>query len=68
MYNLHVRIGAAADDAAIVSGPVDAVIERLLGFVELGFTGFNFAPDGPGRDEQIERLATEVIPPLRSAA
>lgn len=68
VYNLRIRIGAAADDAAIVSGSADAVIERLLGFVELGFTGFNFSPDGPGRDEQIERLATEVIPPLRSAA
>ncbi len=68
VYNLRIRIGAAADDAAIVSGSVDAVIERLLGFVELGFTGFNFCPDGPGPDEQIERLATDVIPLLRSAA
>ena len=43
-----------------------AVIERLRGFLALGFTALNFMPDGPGTDEQAERLAKEAIPALRS--
>jgi hypothetical protein len=34
--------------------------------VELGFTAMNFIPVGPGQEEQIERLAREVLPTLRT--
>ncbi len=67
-YNVGVRIGErAGDDPALLSGPPDAVVERLLGFTALGFTTFNFMPAGPGADEQVERLAREVLPELRRA-
>jgi alkanesulfonate monooxygenase SsuD/methylene tetrahydromethanopterin reductase-like flavin-dependent oxidoreductase (luciferase family) len=67
-FNLGVRIDDdAAPDESIVSGSVDAVVERLVSFTRLGFTAFNFQPQGPGRDEQIERLAAEVIPAVRAA-
>ena len=42
----------------------DAIIEQLRGFVTLGFTAFNLLPLGD-RDEQLHRLADEVVPALR---
>lgn len=68
-YNVGVRIDArAGDDPGMVSGPPGHVVETLLGFIEMGFTTLNFMPTGPGQDEQVERLAREVLPELRKAA
>ena len=67
-YNVEIRVDEHADaPPSVVSGPPDAVVERLLGFLRLGFTAMNFMPEGPGQDEQAERLAREVIPALRAA-
>jgi probable F420-dependent oxidoreductase len=67
-YNLGVRIDERADpEPSVVAGTPEAVIERLRSFVALGFTAMNFIPVGPGQDEQIERLAGEVLPTLRTA-
>jgi hypothetical protein len=53
---------------SVVSGPPDAVTERLLGLLELGFTALNLIPAGPGKDDQTERLARDVLPALRAAS
>jgi probable F420-dependent oxidoreductase len=67
-YNLGVRIDERADlEPSVVAGAPDAVIERLRSLAELGFTAMNFIPVGPGQEEQIERLAREVLPTLRAA-
>jgi probable F420-dependent oxidoreductase len=67
VYNLEVRVGEGVDpDPSIVSGPPDSVADRLVGFLGIGFTAFNFIPAGPGKAEQVERLAGEVIPRIRS--
>jgi alkanesulfonate monooxygenase SsuD/methylene tetrahydromethanopterin reductase-like flavin-dependent oxidoreductase (luciferase family) len=71
-YNVPFRVGGRGDEGddvatSVVSGPPGAVAERLAGFVALGFTAMNLMPVGPGRDEQIERLAREVIPEVRAA-
>lgn len=67
-YNLSIRIDERADlEPSVVAGAPDTVIERLQAFVELGFTAMNFIPVGPGQDEQIQRLAREVLPALRTA-
>jgi probable F420-dependent oxidoreductase len=67
-YNLGVRIDERADpEPSVVAGAPAAVTERLQAFVELGFTAMNFIPVGPGQEEQIERLAREVLPTLRTA-
>jgi probable F420-dependent oxidoreductase len=67
-YNLSVRIDERADpEPSVVAGAPDAVTERLCSFAELGFTAMNFIPVGPGQDEQIQRLAREVLPTLRAA-
>jgi probable F420-dependent oxidoreductase len=65
-YNVGVRIDpCAAHDADLVTGSVDAVIDQLAGFVDLGFTTLNLMPQGPGIEDQTELLATRVIPALR---
>jgi probable F420-dependent oxidoreductase len=69
VYNLEIRVAEPADpEPSVVSGPPGAVAERLIGFLELGFTAMNLMPIGPGQDEQAERLAREVIPGVRAAA
>ncbi|TDD84289.1 LLM class flavin-dependent oxidoreductase [Actinomadura darangshiensis] len=65
-YNVGVRIqDRVDDDLGMVTGPAGAVIERLLGFMEIGFTSFNFMPSGPGEEGQVESLARDVLPVLR---
>jgi alkanesulfonate monooxygenase SsuD/methylene tetrahydromethanopterin reductase-like flavin-dependent oxidoreductase (luciferase family) len=67
-YNMEIRVDKqAAPEPGVVTGSPAAVVERLMSFTELGFTAMNFQPIGPGRDEQIERLATEVIPAVRDS-
>jgi probable F420-dependent oxidoreductase len=67
-YNVVVRVEAnAGPDPHLVSGSPGAVAERLRGFLDLGFTAFNLMVAGPGEDEQVERLGSEVIPELRGA-
>jgi alkanesulfonate monooxygenase SsuD/methylene tetrahydromethanopterin reductase-like flavin-dependent oxidoreductase (luciferase family) len=68
VYNLDIRVDERVDPGpTVVSGPPDAVAERLMEFVDLGFTAMHFLPAGPGQDEQAERLAREVIPIVREA-
>jgi alkanesulfonate monooxygenase SsuD/methylene tetrahydromethanopterin reductase-like flavin-dependent oxidoreductase (luciferase family) len=71
VYNLDVRVEdrpSGEPEPFVVSGTPDAVADRLAGFVKIGFTAFNFLPAGPGTEEQVERLAREVIPAVRTAA
>ena len=65
-YNVEVRVDEQAEsDVSVVSGSADGIAERLAGFVELGFSAFNFMLTAPDADEQAERLAAEVIPAVR---
>jgi probable F420-dependent oxidoreductase len=65
-YNLEVRVDHRPDTGpSVVAGPPDVVAERLAALVELGFPALNFLPVGPGTEEQVERLAGEVLPALR---
>jgi probable F420-dependent oxidoreductase len=66
-YNIGVRVDERAEARpSSVVGSTDAVAERLLGFLELGFTALSLIPLGPGEHEQAERLASEVVPALRA--
>ncbi|MGH2685502.1 MAG: LLM class flavin-dependent oxidoreductase, partial [Actinomycetota bacterium] len=68
VYNLDIRIGDGPDPGpTVVSGSPDEVVDRLRGFAELGFSAMHFLPAGPDPDEQIERLAAEVLPHVRDA-
>ena len=68
VYNVAVRVDERAQGRpSVVAGPPEAVTERLLGFLELGFTALNLMATGPDPHEQAERLAHEVVPALRAS-
>ena len=68
-YNVQIRLeDRPGSDPATVSGPPDAVAERLLEFARMGFSTLNLIVAGPGPDEQLERIAREVIPAVRSTS
>ena len=68
VYNVDVRIDEAATPEFVVSGTADELVERLASFARLGFGGMNLCPFGAGQEEQVERLAREVIPAVRDQA
>jgi alkanesulfonate monooxygenase SsuD/methylene tetrahydromethanopterin reductase-like flavin-dependent oxidoreductase (luciferase family) len=68
VYNLELVFGDVSDPRpGLVSGSVDAVVEQLLSFAEIGFTAFNFIVSGHDGDDQRERLAREVVPRVRAS-
>jgi alkanesulfonate monooxygenase SsuD/methylene tetrahydromethanopterin reductase-like flavin-dependent oxidoreductase (luciferase family) len=67
-YNVEVRVGDRSDAPTVLAGEPDAIADRLLGFVALGFSAFNLSVSGPAPAEQLERLAREVVPAVRGAA
>jgi alkanesulfonate monooxygenase SsuD/methylene tetrahydromethanopterin reductase-like flavin-dependent oxidoreductase (luciferase family) len=71
--HLQVAVGAAGDgdqsegDSGELKGSADAVTARLVDFVHRGFTAFSIVPSGQDKAAQIERIAKEVLPAVRSA-
>lgn len=66
VYNIDLQVGERQDlGPGVVAGPPNQIVDRLGGFVRLGFTGFNFGLVG-SPEEQIEMLASEVVPSLRA--
>lgn len=65
-YQVQVQLNADARPGVVTGRPA-AVAEELAGFVRLGFTALSLTPVGPGRPEQVELLAREVIPAVRAA-
>lgn len=69
VYNLEVSLDTATHHGpSVVSGPPDAVTERLAGFLDLGFNAFNLIVVGEAPDDQAEQLAADVLPALRRQA
>ena len=67
VYNVEVRVGGGGEKRPdIVAGSPQEVAAVLADLVRLGFTSFNFMPQGPDVHTQRELLATEVIPALRA--
>jgi probable F420-dependent oxidoreductase len=67
IYNVVVSFTEPSSDD-VVGGTSEAIVERLIGLLRLGFTGFNFLAYDADRDAQVERLAREVVPAVRAAA
>ncbi|MDQ3618873.1 MAG: LLM class flavin-dependent oxidoreductase [Actinomycetota bacterium] len=67
-YNLDFRIQETAfSEPGVVTGLPQQMAEQLLSFVALGFTAMNFSPAGDEPERQVERLAQEVLPIVRSS-
>jgi alkanesulfonate monooxygenase SsuD/methylene tetrahydromethanopterin reductase-like flavin-dependent oxidoreductase (luciferase family) len=68
-YNVSVRVGGPGppDPERRVAGEPDEVAERLSGLLDVGFTVLNLMVGGR-RDEQLQRLGTEVLPAIRRQA
>ena len=45
-----------------------SIAEEIRSFMERVFGAFNFIPSGANREEQVRRLADEVIPLVREEA
>jgi alkanesulfonate monooxygenase SsuD/methylene tetrahydromethanopterin reductase-like flavin-dependent oxidoreductase (luciferase family) len=65
-YNVGLRIGGepSPDEETKVAGEPEAVVERLVEIIRLGFSCLNFWVSGD-RVQQRERLAGEVLPAVR---
>lgn len=66
-YNLDFRIQEGFSEPGVVTGSPQQMAEQLVGFVALGFTAMNFSPAGDEPERQVERLAQEVLPIVRSS-
>ncbi|MDQ3915264.1 MAG: LLM class flavin-dependent oxidoreductase [Actinomycetota bacterium] len=68
VYNVDFRIDDnAVQEPGVVTGSPEKIAERLTSFGDLGFSAMNFSPSGDAPDEQIERLARDVLPGLRTS-
>ncbi len=67
VYNMEFHVGEDATlPPHVVAGAPEQICEQLARFVDLGFSAMNFIPAGPHAPRQVERLAHEVLPALRS--
>jgi hypothetical protein len=64
--NLNVRLGAEHRDGGAFEGPAAKITDGLRHYAGLGFTTFNLIVAGEDPAGQTGRLATEVLPALRS--
>jgi alkanesulfonate monooxygenase SsuD/methylene tetrahydromethanopterin reductase-like flavin-dependent oxidoreductase (luciferase family) len=67
ILNVSIRIDPDVQPQPdVVTGSAQQVASQLQNLLGLGFTGFNFIVSGPGRRANIQRIAEEVLPVLRS--
>ena len=67
--NVEVHVGdEVAPGPDLLAGSADEVVGRLQGFIARGFTAFNVMPVGDRSSEQVDRIATDVLPELRASA
>ena len=68
VLNLEIRLDStAAPTDDMVAGSTSSVLDQLGHLTALGFPNFNFIPAGSDVSDQIEVLAREILPELRSA-
>jgi alkanesulfonate monooxygenase SsuD/methylene tetrahydromethanopterin reductase-like flavin-dependent oxidoreductase (luciferase family) len=67
LLNLSIRIDPdAGPQPDLVAGSAPRVVSQLRDLLSLGFTGFSFGVSGPDRTANLQHLAEEVLPALRS--
>ncbi len=69
ILNVSIRIDPDAQPQPdVVTGSAKQVVNQLQDLLGLGFTGFNFIVSGPGRTANMQQIAQEVLPALRSTS
>lgn len=69
ILNVSIRIDPGAQPQPdVVTGSAKQVVSQLQDLLGLGFTGFNFIVSGPGRTANMQQIAEEVLPALRSTS
>jgi alkanesulfonate monooxygenase SsuD/methylene tetrahydromethanopterin reductase-like flavin-dependent oxidoreductase (luciferase family) len=69
ILNLSIRIDPDAQPQQdAVTGSANQVVSQLQDLLGLGFTGFNFMTSGPDRIANLQRIAEDVLPILRSTS
>jgi hypothetical protein len=48
-------------------GSAGHIAQQLISFPNLGFSVMNFSPSGDAPEEQVERLARDVLPAVRAS-
>lgn len=67
-YNIDFRIDQkTGPEPGVLVGSSEQITQHLISFANLGFSAMNFSPSGDGPEEQVERLAREVLPALRAS-
>ena len=67
-YNIDFRIdNEARQQPGVLIGSSGQIAQQLISFANLGFSAMNFSPSGDAPEEQVERLAREVLPAVRAA-
>ena len=67
ILNVSIRIDPDAEPQPdAVTGSAEQAVSQLRDLLRLGFTGFNFIASGPDRKADMQRIAEEVLPVLRS--
>ncbi len=67
ILNLSIRVDPDAQPQPdAVTGSAKQVVSQLQGLLGLGFTGFSFIVQGPGQITNMQQIAEEVLPVLRS--
>jgi alkanesulfonate monooxygenase SsuD/methylene tetrahydromethanopterin reductase-like flavin-dependent oxidoreductase (luciferase family) len=64
-YLVDVKVDGPASDQWTLTGSAEEIAAGLTEFAGLGFTAFNLKVSGPDREEQAERVASEVVPLVR---
>jgi alkanesulfonate monooxygenase SsuD/methylene tetrahydromethanopterin reductase-like flavin-dependent oxidoreductase (luciferase family) len=69
ILNLSIQVGPDAQPRPdTVTGSATQVVSQLRHLLGLGFTGFNFLTSGSDRVADMQRIAEDVLPILRSTS
>jgi len=67
ILNVSIRIDPGAHPQPdLITGSAKQVVSQLRDLLGLGFTGFNFIVSGPGPTANMQRIAEDVLPVLRT--
>lgn len=64
-YHIQLNLNGSSEPGVLTGAP-GQIAEQLAGFTKLGFTALSLVPVGSARDEQLERIAAEIIPAVRA--